>query len=227
MAGGATGNAGDSRAQRNPATASPFGDFKPMQPPQPSDFRQQVGAPSFNFEEPQLGKPYMGVGAFGGAAPAPSMTYDKAIGLNMQQDIKPPHIQAQIDAAIAGGPTQATTSEIKHDPYHANPQRHMLDRMPRFPYMPMMGGFGAPYGMMPMMPYGMGGFGSPYGMGGFGSPYGMGGFRPSPFGPQMQAQAAYQSAQQAGGAVPRGLGAQQAINRGDLQAATLMRGFSF
>lgn len=43
IGGSSTGNAGDTRTQRNPSTASPFGDFKTMQPPQPSDFlhRQQ------------------------------------------------------------------------------------------------------------------------------------------------------------------------------------------
>lgn len=46
IGGSSTGNAGDTRTQRNPATASPFGDFKTMQP----------------SEAPQPGQPYMGVG---------------------------------------------------------------------------------------------------------------------------------------------------------------------
>lgn len=99
MAGGGLGNV-DPRQQRNPSTASPFGGSMVTARPEP-----------INYEAPQPGRPYMGVGIqpmqpYG----QPTMTYEAAQMRQMQQDVKSPAEQAAIDAALAGGPGGAPVS---------------------------------------------------------------------------------------------------------------------
>lgn len=152
MAGGAsTGNSGDARTQRNPQTASPFGDYKPqnqIQPAQPAQPFQMATAQPQPFQ-PAMGRTQQEMTPGWQPQPTP-----------MQ---RPEPVNPFADNAEWQALQQAQTAFQNSDAFKNYQQQQVQ-------MQPMMGGWGSPYGMPMQQPYGM--------MGGWGNPYGM--MRPMP-----------------------------------------------